>query len=280
MKRRSIRWIVLGLSTLALTLQPAGVGAQAPPRGVYLALGDSLAFGVGATDPAQLGYVQRLFHFFHGTANAGVDTLVNVGVPGETSTTLVNGGQLTNAVTAINESTDVRVVTLDIGGNDLLNLLNSGPCSTNPNNPLSDPACLQEVNTALAAFRTNYQTILTQLAVALANDPGDETIMVMTYYNFLSGTGHPGEPVLDAALLGLDPRNDCTASPLTWGINDIIACVRPQPPQPGVVVVVADVYPEFAGKGPALTHVRENLNFHPNNAGYAIIANTFMRASR
>ena len=43
--------------------------------------------------------------------------------------------------------------------------------------------------------------------------------------------------------------------------------------------VVADVYPRFVGKGPTLTHVAEG-DFHPNNAGYAIIANTFMRASR
>src|SRR4051812_28142525 len=131
MGRRRIRWFLLALFTLALTLQPAGAGAQAPQRGVYLALGDSLAFGVGATDPAQLGYVPRLFNFFHGTAHGGVDTFVNYSRPGETSESMISGGQLGQALADI-QNKDVRVVTLDIGANDFLTLLQSPPCSTDP----------------------------------------------------------------------------------------------------------------------------------------------------
>src|SRR4051812_20300567 len=62
MERRHILWLVVGSLMLALILQPSGAGAQSPrspQHGVYLALGDSLASGVGATDPLQLGYVPR-----------------------------------------------------------------------------------------------------------------------------------------------------------------------------------------------------------------------------
>ncbi|HZS02919.1 MAG TPA: GDSL-type esterase/lipase family protein [Chloroflexota bacterium] len=275
MERRRISWFVMGLLALALLLQPAAAGAQAPQRGVYLALGDSLAYGVGATDPARLGYVPRLFEFFHGTAHAGVDTLVNKSVSGETSTSLINGGQLAAAIAEINMATDIRVVTLDIGGNDLLALLAPGsPCLQDPNGP----TCQQALATALATFASNYASILTQLTAALANDPGDEKIIIMTYYNHLSGTGSPFEPVLDAALLGTDRTINCATAPTTWGIDDIITCLPRQLALPGVTV--ADVYPRFVGKGRTLTHVSEGGDFHPTNAGYAMIANAFMDASR
>jgi acyl-CoA thioesterase I len=273
MDQKSFRWWILGLLTLALTLQPDGAGAQAPQRGVYLALGDSLAYGVGATDPSRLGYVRRLFDSFHGTAHGGVSTLVNLSVPGETSTSLRSGKQLSDALAAISDpSTDIRVVTLDIGGNDLLALLGPGsPCLPDPNGT----PCQQALATALSTFASNYAVILAQLTTALAADPGDEKIMVMTYYNHLSGTGSPFEAILDKALLGPDLTINCAAPQITWGLNDIIYCVGTQS---GAVVV--DVYPRFVGKGPTLTHVQEGGDFHPTNAGYAMIANTFMGASR
>ena len=283
MRHRSIRWWIVGLLTLALALQPDGARAQGAQRGVYLALGDSLASGVGATDPARLGYVARLFEFFHGTAHGGVNTLVNLGVGGETSTSMVKfipntqridpSGQLGKALAAVSDpATNIRVVTLDIGGNDLLTLLNPGePCVADPNSP----TCRQALAAALATFAGNYAFILAQLTAALANDPGPEKLLVMTYYNQLSGTGDPFESILDAALLGPDLKIDCAAPQNTWGLNDIITCLGTQSG-----AAVAKVYPRFAGKGRTLTHVQEGGNFHPTNAGYAMIANTFMDVSR
>ncbi len=49
-----------------------------PSAGTYLALGDSLAVGVGATRPAELGYVARI-----GASIAPAST-VNVAISGET----------------------------------------------------------------------------------------------------------------------------------------------------------------------------------------------------
>src|SRR5215212_1530729 len=135
MERRGMRWLLVGLIILTLSLQPTAAGAEPTERGVYIAMGDSLARGIGATDPDQLGYVPRLFDFYRGTDHAGVDTLVNVAVRGATSRSLIAGGQLTNALTAINDpATDVRVVTLEIGGNDLVAeaLAPGSPCPEAP----------------------------------------------------------------------------------------------------------------------------------------------------
>ena len=264
---------LIALATWGPPAGPAVAAAAPAQRGVYLALGDSLANGIGATDPTRLGYVPRLFHFYRGAAHGGVDALENLGVNGATSGTLIAGGQLAGALAVINDpTTDVRVVTLDIGGNDLLVLFAPGsPCSADPNGL----ACRQALGAALATFASNYAFILAKLTAALAADPGDETILVMTYYNRFSGTGNPAEAVTDRLLLGPDVALTCAAPQATWGLNDIIACVGAQHG-----AAVADVHPRFVGKAPALTHVAEGGDPHPNNAGYAIIANTFMRASR
>jgi hypothetical protein len=98
--------------------------------------------------------------------------------------------------------------------------------------------------------------------------------MVMTYFNYFSGTGNPLEQVIDGVLLGPDLTVGCAAPQATWGLNDVITCVGVQH-----AVTVADVYSPFVGKGVTLTHIADN-DFHPNNAGYAHIASAFRRASR
>src|SRR6185295_14271046 len=100
----------------------------------------------------------------------------------------ISGGQLNRAVDAITDPTsDARLVTLDIGGNDLLGLLTAGgPCSPDP----TTPTCQLAVKSALVAFPDRYVLILQRLREALAIDPGDEDLVVMTYYNPFSGTGN------------------------------------------------------------------------------------------
>src|SRR5215207_1092499 len=107
----------------ALVLAPAGVASAAAPEPseIYLALGDSLAVGIGATNPARLGYVAHVFRVAHARPAGSVDQLRNLAVGGETSGTFISSGQLAQAVAAIRQpSSDVRLVTLNIGGNDFL----------------------------------------------------------------------------------------------------------------------------------------------------------------
>jgi lysophospholipase L1-like esterase len=265
----------LVLAVLLAIASPA-VGAAPKDERVYLALGNSLAAGVGATRADRVGYVPRLAEFFRGTAHGGATSLVNLAVPAATSGSFISSGRLAEAVAAIDDESDVVVVTLDIGGNDLLGLLGPGqPCAADP----TTPACRAAIRAALAGFATHFPIILTQLTEALARDPGEEQLLVATFYNPFSGTGGVFDTVVDLVALGSDLELDtnCSESQEQFGLNDLIACIAGRYSQSGVTVV--DVYPLFVGKAASLTHVRDN-DIHPTNAGYAAIANAFRRASK
>jgi lysophospholipase L1-like esterase len=254
MTRRLTLWLTVVVLALGMAL-PAGVAADTDPSTkVYLALGDSLARGVGATDQEQGGYVPALYAFFRQPQHGNVDQLVNEAVSGDTSGKLLNDGQLATAIEAINAPTDVRVVTLDIGGNDIRTLLAPGsPCLTNP----SSAACQQLVAAVLNDFAANYAQTLGELTQALEGDPGNETVLVMTYYNPFSGTGLPIDLLAEAAVRGL---------------NSLIASIGGQ-----YGATIVDVYPLFERKGPLLTHILTG-DIHPNDAGYQVIADAFISA--
>ena len=58
---RLLRSLTVLAAALPLALLPAVAGQAAPPApATYLALGDSVAVGTGATDPATRGYVPLL----------------------------------------------------------------------------------------------------------------------------------------------------------------------------------------------------------------------------
>jgi lysophospholipase L1-like esterase len=259
--------VALAMVLAFVVVLPATPTAAKSGNSVYLALGDSLAQGYGATDPTQTAYVPHLFGFFRGESHGGVSTLTNLAVGGETSASFITGGQLQSALTTI-ATNDVGVVTFDIGGNDLLELM-SGPCQ----DP-TDPGCLPAVQAAMATFAQNYAFSVATLDAALSQEPGDPPLIVMTYYNPWSGTGSTYEGVLEMVLLGSDGELNCT-NPAGWGMNDLIACLGPQ----YGADAVADVYPPFTGKGLTLTHIATG-DIHPNNAGYAQIASVFREAYR
>lgn len=270
---RIVRSSLLAVTLVAVLagVFPNAAAAAAPATRLYVALGDSLAYGIGASDRTRTAYVPLLFKYFKQPQTEKVRILRNVSRPGETSDSLIAAGQLALAVGAIVEpTTDTRVVTLDIGGNDLLFLVAAQPCQSDP----GGDACQMLVAAQLVKFARNYSIILTTLQTALAEDPGEEKLFVMTYYNPYSGTGHLYEAFADRALLGSDLVIDCSAPPgdARAGLNDLIACIGASSG-----AVVADVYPAFRGRGFELTNVAAG-DIHPNDAGYAVIAQTFIAA--
>src|SRR3989442_2465837 len=113
---------------------PATSAEQAP---VYLALGDSLAFGVGASNPSSTGYVARVYQSLKGSERyrEGGLELINLSVPGAKSSDLLTaGGQLETALGLISErqqdaspaANEVEIITIGMGGNDLLALVVPG----------------------------------------------------------------------------------------------------------------------------------------------------------
>jgi lysophospholipase L1-like esterase len=253
---------------------PSPTPSPSPPAvGTYLALGDSLAFGVGATRPAEIGYVGRLFRALseadsplHATA------LVNLAVGGETSTSMIHGGQLAAATNKIAAAEPpVVLVTLDIGGNDLLRLLGTEACAAEP----LGPDCLQRLALTLDDFEANFRQVIGELTQMLDAHAPDATLAVMTYFNPFSGTDASHAAAGQLALLGSDQRLDCDAvDPQARGMNDIIACVGEE-----LGAISVDVEPAFVGLGLELTHIASD-DIHANDDGYEVIADAFLRALR
>ena len=233
------------------------LAASAPPAlagGTYVALGDSVSAGFGvAQDRA---FVDRYFAYLRDPANGGLDQLVNLAVPGESSSSMRSaGGQLERAVLAIDGPSDTAVVTLGIGGIDMSPL--SGLCFGS----FSVPSC---------QFTANYLAILEELGRALADDPGSERFQVLEYYNPWSGTA--SEEFFVGPLLGQDGRLDCSGEGAALGLNDLIACVgRSKGAMP------VDVLPTFSTGGQLLM---SDDAIHPNEFGHASIACLFEHPER
>ena len=264
------RFLILlgGLILSAALAAPAA--ASGSSQTLYIALGDSLAWGDGASVPERNGYVPRLATYLRGAPHGDADTLVNLAVRGATTGDLL-AGQLPDALALIADpATDTSVVTLSIGGNDLLDLINdpSDPCLVD----ISSPACQQLLFLAMNGVATNMPIILSSLQAALADDPGSDSVLVLLPYNAFSGTGHPLEAVIAQVMRGPDLAFDCTVNPQTFGLDDILGCTALA--TGGLAV---DVYPLFEGRTFELTHMAEGFNVHPNDDGYAVITKAHRR---
>lgn len=178
---------------LFLTVAPAAFASSSShrftlvgPRKHYLALGDSLVFGFQPDLDFSHGYASD---FYNNLQGHGTSALANMGCPGETSSTFINGGcpysylrkypyigaQLAAAVTYLKfYRGQVSPVTLDIGANDLLGDINTSTC-----------AISSTFNSDLATLDTNLtQTILPQLTAAMTvkgHVTGD--LVMMNYYD-------------------------------------------------------------------------------------------------
>ena len=155
------------------------------PKARYLALGDSLAFGFQPDLNFNHGYADD---FMGNLSHHGVKHLANMGCPGETSSTFINGGcpypflrkypyigpQLAAAAAYLKfYRGQVSPVTLDIGANDLLPDINTSTC-----------AISSSFTSDLATVDANVHTTLTQLQAAMTvNGHMTGDIVMMNYYD-------------------------------------------------------------------------------------------------
>lgn len=256
--------LVLGL------LGPARVSAASfePPGDVYLAMGNSLAVGyeAPANSDGQPGYPNILYERML-SLNPNLQ-LVNTGVVGETSSTLISGGQLASAEAAIASAGSsgqcVGAITLDVGGNDFGQILTR---ETTPEQ-------------AIPTFRANLTTILGRVTSAARHQVAGCTprIALMDYYN-----PYPG--------LKIPPTNQPLADMYLPTLNSIIRDVAAE-----YGVAVANVQTAFVGSEEQLIYVNRaiytnplllvpflpwfegNVDFHPRPAGHQVIANQFWAA--
>ncbi len=157
------------VAPLFFILAACGSGGLSGP-GLYIALGDSLSEGVGASDPSA-----TFVSLVHEGLGEGVD-LMNLGHSGDTSSDLLDHGHLEQAVAEVGQrngdddpNNDVRLVTLEIGGNDLLRLYPSlvltGTCAL-LRRALDRPQCVDALRDALDEFGQNLATALDRLQEA------------------------------------------------------------------------------------------------------------------
>jgi len=173
-RRATIAALLFAFASVGIVSASSG-SAGAHPRSYYVSVGDSLAAGVQPIGDAsdlyrtEDGYAEQLLAI----ARAGSPklSLVKLGCPGETTTTMIVGGicsyphgsQLDEAVAFLHaHQAQVAFVTIDIGANDF-------PCKA-----------AECVPAGAAAIQQNLPRILARLrAAAGPNTP----IVGMTIYN-------------------------------------------------------------------------------------------------
>jgi lysophospholipase L1-like esterase len=172
-KRASLGLAVLFLAAAAPTGVAAGTTPATPPTTYYLALGDSLSTGGGATQGN--GYVNDVYA--HEEPIIPGLQLENLGCAGDSTTKMIHGGNCTNYTTGnqlgdaeaflASHAGSVKFVTIDVGGDDVNGCAPGGVINN---------TCVQK---GLQAVATNMQTILLGLRAAGGNVP----IVGMVYYD-------------------------------------------------------------------------------------------------
>jgi len=279
--RRALKVLLTVVVALAAVAVPSAQAAADDDSAThyYLALGDSLAQGFQFFVPGQPyyspdGYVPLVHAAL--TADDPKLDLDNISCGGESTVSLLGGSQLPGVASScgspdfyrglyphkvqIDEAVNflhahkgkVSVVTIDIGGNDVL------PCLST-----LSPACIQQGLTRIA---TNLDRILDELQ---ATAP-DVRIVGMTYYN----------PV--ACVLPVDPGLAAASQQIVQTLNAVLLNVYGAH---GVDVV--DVAGKFSVSNLAASaqaaaawtwfcHPQHFGNVHPNSVGYQVIANAFI----
>lgn len=230
------------LKACALALLLSGIAHAAQPwtftdNTRYLALGDSLTAGYGAI-PMTSGYAYLLYE--EGAYDNAVNTsFANAAVPGATSQHVLDF----QVPLATQTGFAPHVITMTVGGNDLLSILNG-----------VDPAQV------LGTFQGNLAGILIQLCSALP----ETRIYVGNLYvirNF---------PVPTDVVVGL--FNQVVAG--VAGFANAVAC--------GGRITVVDLDGAFVGPQQGLLLISRNgagmFEVHPSNAGYRVIARAFVDA--
>jgi lysophospholipase L1-like esterase len=240
------RVILLAVVLAGLMITAVAIGMERPrtyvaqgPGDIYLALGDSLAWGASLEDRASQSYPALIHRQLQAERPI---ILQNIALPGATSVSMLRG-QVPRAIALIDaartEGLRVSPITIGIGGNDLRNVERAGP---------------QARTAAIEVVARNLDRSLTQLRAAAGPDAD---IVLMTYYNPYGGD--PQDPASDA-----------------YWVEQLNAVIAAEAAQHGIAL--ADVYQRF-GAGRAYTHTYILLgDVHANAAGQELIAAAFVEA--
>lgn len=229
--------LLLLTGALSLHASPRSV-AQTP--GIYIAVGDSIAAGIGSSLPRERGYAAIAHEWLTRESGAFVP-FENLAVPGETARAFIDNGQLDQFRAAVSRAREgglpIKVVTLSLGGNEMLALESSG---------------LPDREAGLEAFRASFAEALDAVRATLGPDV---RLVVTTYYDLTEG---------DASLANTD----------AWWVEQFNAVIRENALERAATI--ADVHARFVSQISELTLYP--VDVHPNNAGHLAIAETVWRS--
>ncbi|MEO7267127.1 MAG: SGNH/GDSL hydrolase family protein [Candidatus Limnocylindria bacterium] len=235
---------------------PSPPPTASPAAGkAYLALGDSITFGIGVPRPRQQGYPARVAERLE-EATPPYDELRVLAVPGETATGFLEQ-RIDDVEMAIGELGErVGLVTIGLGANELLRTRGDPACIADP----SGAACREVANAAAEDASTALDAVVGRVIAAVASAGGDATILLLAYYN------PDVEPIAVSTIVGADGVIGCEAGDPAPGLNDRIACVAERHD-----VGLVNLYTAFLGREEELTGIGAG-DVHPNSAGYEVIA--------
>ncbi len=219
----------------------------APPGDEYIALGDSVAYGVGAPFPEQLGYAGVFFENYLKRVQPNLLTYKNFAIPGETSSSFIsrtrNISQLQRTLDEL-EAADkagrrVNPITLTVGGNDMLDARGKSQ---------------EDKNATLQLYDSNLQTILSQLT---ARTNGKSDIIVTTYYNPYA----------------FNTRGEDEETAWVRRFNETIKKRANE-----YKVKIADFFEPIFSRERTFTWISSG-DIHPNTNGYASLAEAVWRAT-
>jgi len=233
------------------------------PHFDYVALGDSYAAGQNPYGVEKsYGYTNRINTLL--AQNGAAGNYKNFGVSGLTSEELlaeITLGSDTYNPKMVKCLTDAEIVTLDIGGAEMLDVLET-LYKTNPA-LLHDPGTLSALAAQETAIMGNiYQTIYT---IKTLNP--DVNIYAMGYFNaFLSNPLYLLLPSSEQAYF---------EEVLLGGFNAQIATIVTNPGAFGLYSYPGSPAPEYISTIGVVTADELPGDIHPNKAGYKAIANAF-----
>ena len=245
--------------------------AFVPGQPVMIALGDSWPAGAGAT--AGNDYVTLL----HGALKDSYGCLparseraakkckqlqlADLAVGGATTPSLI-AGQLPAALELLedrnsdrNRRNDVEIITLHIGGNDVV-----GPVLAACLGGLS-PSCVATLQAELAAYRADLEQLLSTLRDAAGPDTA---IVIGTYDNPIAACSLGAIP----GAVGLGALTLEGGGPIAAGLHDVMREVAA-----AHGVLVADVY----GRLEPADWVGGSDCLHPRDSGYAKVVSAFLQ---
>jgi lysophospholipase L1-like esterase len=230
---------------------------------VYLALGDSITFGIGVPRPQENGYVARVADALSGADAEPLVAFTRVfAVPGETAAGFLEQ-RLDDVERAIEElGPRVELVTIGLGANEILRARRHPACVPDR----ASEGCRAVVAEAAATAASALDAVVAGVRSALEAAGSDASVLLLAYYN-------PDPDALAvASVAGSDGAVGCDPMEERPGLNDRIACVAAAR-SAGLV----DLHAAFLGRENELTRFRAG-DVHPNAAGYEVIADTILDA--